>query len=297
MLPKVLRHALRRHPSVCSVAICSTNRALKGGKYCRFRRELHLFSFLFGIVSSLWILKDMKFDKLVNHLPIAPGDPSLCAWILETVHGSFFRNPLHFFDVGIFYPSTLTLAFSTHLLGVQPLYAFVRLFTGNVILSFNLVLILSTFLCFLTMYAYLFIRLESIAASLFGAVLFAFAIPRLAQLGHMQLVTLFYMPAALLALELFLATGNLWWRILFVTFASLQSLADYYLAYPFLIYTGIHGLCLSLPHAQRLTCFKRLAGCYAVILIVALFSWPYLIVNAWYDHRGELAESSTTRLI
>ena len=89
----------------------------------------------------------------------------------------------------------------------------------------------------------------------------------------MQLVVLFYMPIATLALEKSVETGLRSWRCLFVVLASLQFMAAFYLGYPFLVYTSLHGIVFCCYRTPRAPHFKRLTvDLLAVCLIVSLFS-------------------------
>jgi len=257
----------------------------------RARRIQHIGAAVFGILSSLLMLSGLEWGKLGNHLPVAAGDASLCAWTMEYVFRSILGNPAHFLHAGIFYPNLWTLFFSDHLMGVQPLYSAIRLFTSNVILAYNLILITSTVLCFLSMYVYLNPKFESFLARILGSCIFAFASSRLAQFGHMQLVVLFYMPVAILALEKSIEADSRFWHWLFVILASLQFLAGYYLGYPFLVYAFLHGTVLCWSSVPRLPHFRRFSiDLLATGMTVSLFSWPYVIVQKWYDHRGDLGE-------
>jgi hypothetical protein len=214
------------------------------------------------------------------------------------VRQNLSQDPFHLFDGKMYYPTKWTPAFSDHLLGLQPLYLLVHLFTRNLVLCLNVLIILSTVLGFLAMYGYLFSRFKNTSASLFGATFFAFAIPRLAQFGHFQLLNLFYMPVAVLALERYVSTQRRWWGAAFVVLAILQALSSYYLAYPFLFYVAIHALCVSWPDAStRLRNLRNLSVCYGVItVVVACFSWPYLIVGRAYENRAATAISLTSTL-
>jgi len=250
----------------------------------------HTLAVVFGLLVTRFMLSGtFQWDNIGNHLSVAIGDASLCAWTMETVLRALLGNPGYFVHAGMFFPLSWTLAFTDHLLGVQPLYAAIRIFTSNVILSFNLVLILSTALCFFSMYVYLHAKLKNSLATILGSCAFAFANSRLAQFGHMQLVVLFYMPIAILALEKSLETGLRSWRCLFVVLASLQFMAAFYLGYPFLVYTSLHGIVFCCYRTPRAPHFKRLTvDLLAVCLIVSLFSWPYVLIQKWYDHRGDL---------
>jgi len=62
---------------------------------------------------------------LIAHDPfVGFTDYYLVLWILAWGAHALSRSPLHLFDANVFHPAPASLAFSEHLLGHQPLFAF-----------------------------------------------------------------------------------------------------------------------------------------------------------------------------
>jgi hypothetical protein len=148
-----------------------------------------------------------------SRVPGDLGDPLLNMWILgwDLDHLTRFcaGEPLAlrgFWNANIFYPTPLTLAYSEHLLplAVQalPLY----LLTHSLVLCYNL-LFLSTFVLS-ALGAYLLARAltESPRAAFLAGLFYGFALYRIDQIGHLQVLSSQWMPFALLGLWRFAET-------------------------------------------------------------------------------------------
>lgn len=150
---------------------------------------------------------------LTGSLPIDLGDSLLNCWILSWgaghvlawLGGNFdaFHN---YWQAPIFHPSPLALAYSEHLFAqavqIAPIYAV----TGNIILCYNL-LFLSTFVLS-GLGTYLLVREltgHGTAAWVAGAC-YAFALYRLPQSAHVQVLSSQWLPFALYGLRRFFVT-------------------------------------------------------------------------------------------
>lgn len=150
---------------------------------------------------------------LSRDVPADLGDSVLNLWILSW-DGEQIRRVLsghvsaipQFFDGNIFYPATLTLAYSEHLIAqaiqIFPIYAV----TQNPILGYNL-LFLSTFLLsgFGT---YLLVTdlTGSRAGGFVAGLLYGFALYRVPQSSHLQIVSSQWMPFTLFGLRRYFDT-------------------------------------------------------------------------------------------
>src|SRR5215472_7501663 len=82
--------------------------------------------------------------RLGTHVCCDIYDPLMLEWVLAwDVHALASGNFRHLFDANMFYPAEASLAFSEHLLGVAPLFAPGYLLTGNPIVGYNVVLLMS----------------------------------------------------------------------------------------------------------------------------------------------------------
>jgi hypothetical protein len=87
-----------------------------------------------------------------THIPANLGDPLLIVWILMWDFHALTTKPWSLFYANIFYPVQNTLAFSEHLLGVQPLFGPVYALTGNPVMAYNVVFFLSFVLSGIAMF-------------------------------------------------------------------------------------------------------------------------------------------------
>ena len=173
------------------------------------------------------------------------SDPLMLAWVLAwDVHALAKGDLRHLFDANIFYPAERALAFSEHMLGVLPIFAPGYLLTGNPVVGYNTVLLLSFALSGLSMFCLTYHWTRQFWPALVAGTLFGFAPFRFGQYSHLQLLNFFWAPFALLFLDRFLSTQR--WRYLagFCCFYWLQVLSSVYLGYMFtvgvVLYVGYH---------------------------------------------------------
>jgi hypothetical protein len=175
------------------------------------------------------------------------GDPilnaAILAWNARQVPwtDAWFQFP-------IFHPTANALTFSEHLLGVSVIASPLSWLTGNPVAAYNVALLLSYPLSGLAMYALAWRLTRSSPAAFLAGLAFAFAPYRASQLPHVQMLTAFWAPLALLGLHGFLESGSpsagerggrgpattrsrarLLWLALFAVCWSLQGAATGYL--------------------------------------------------------------------
>src|SRR2546423_2935874 len=145
------------------------------------------------------------FPTVVAHLASAfagdLGDPPSQAWILAWDVHALTTNPAHLYDANIFYPFHDVLAYQDTLLGLLPLAAPVLLLSGNAVLTYNVMFLLSYALC--AWGAYLLARLlvgDTRAAYVAGLV-YGFSPFRMVHLYHLNLLSGIWIPFALLCWE------------------------------------------------------------------------------------------------
>lgn len=156
-----------------------------------------------------------------------PGDPLLTAAIL---HWNAQHIPWSdaWWQFPIFHPTRDTLAFSEHLLGLSALATPLAWLTGNALVTYNLITLLTFVLSAATMYL-LVHRLSGSASGAFIAGLaFAFAPFRVSQMPHIQMLAAFWTPLALLGLHAFVDTGRRRWLALYAAAWPLQAAANGY---------------------------------------------------------------------
>jgi len=196
-----------------------------------------------------------------------PGDPLLNSWILAWDVHKLTSNPKGFFDANIFYPHPQTLAYSEHMFASALLAFPFIVISGNPLLGHNAVLLLSFILTGFTTYLLVRELTDSTASGIIAGLIFAFAPYRFAQLSHLQLLTIQWLPLTFLFLRRFLLNGKIHTLILFFLFFNLQALSSYYLALQMILGMGMYVIYRFIvdPQVRRI---KYLGG----LGLAALFS-------------------------
>jgi hypothetical protein len=213
---------------------------------------------------------------LTRDVPGDFGDPLLNAWILSWDASHLGRGWWH---ANIFFPHSLALAYSEHLLPqalqIMPLYAATR----QPILCYN-VLFLSTFvLSGLGMFLFAREITGRADAAVVAAVAFAFAPYRVPSMPHLQVLSSAWMPFALFGFRRHFVTG----RMQPLLWGSLAWLAQnlscgYYL----LFFTPVVGIYLAWEMTTRSlwrtarTVGRVLGASAAVAALSAPFLLPYV---------------------
>ena len=146
---------------------------------------------------------------LTTAVPNDIGDPLLNAWILAWDAHALLTNPLNLFNANSYYPLPNTLAFSEHLLSTALLALPLQVFSREPVLAYNLSLLLtfplSAFGMYLLTLRWLGRSPGGRAAAFLAGAIFAFAPYRFAAIAHLQLLTVQWLPLALLYLDKILA--------------------------------------------------------------------------------------------
>ena len=214
------------------------------------------------------------------------GDALLITWILAWDVHALTTNPFGLFDANLAYPLERSLAFSDHLLGVLPLFAPVDLLTGNPVAGFNTVLVLSGALAAFGAFALAWWCTGRWWPAIVAGTLFGFAPLRLSQLGHLQLLTFFWAPWALLFLDRFLRARRWLDLAVFAVFSWLQVLSSFYLGVMLtvavVLYTGAYALTVDRSLLGRAMVTRAVALATASLAVLLPVHWPYLEVHrAW----------------
>jgi hypothetical protein len=135
-------------------------------------------------------------------------DTRLYLWTLGWDLHAFKTDPLHVFDANIFFPEARTLAYSEHLIGAALLALPLSLFTGNLDLILNFVLLLATFVGALGCDRLARECGASPRGALLAGIVGGFSGPRLTRLTQAHLATLHFVPWALAFAIRYLRLGN-----------------------------------------------------------------------------------------
>ncbi len=187
----------------------------------------HLIVFLCFAALAYFYVRPL-FDHLGTRLAVNAGDPALNAAILwwnatvVPLTDAWWNQPW-------FHPATGVTALTENLLGLTPIATPIYWLTHDVVTTYNLTFFLSwplsAFACYL-----LVRRLTSrIDAGIIAGLAFGFSPYRVsAEIGHLQSLSAYWLPVALLALHAFVDTRRRYWLAMFGIAWVLQSLANGY---------------------------------------------------------------------
>jgi hypothetical protein len=159
-------------------------------------------------------------------------DPPLVNYFLEHSFQYLFNHDYlgKLWSPNFFYPYKEVLAFSENLFGSAPIYWIFRLFYDSG-LAFQFWMITISILNFLA-FLYLMRKIEvNHILSTLSSFLFAFGMPRISQLGHLQLFPQFFTPIAILILFNFVKYPTNARIIILLSLTYLQLLAGIYLGW------------------------------------------------------------------
>ncbi|HXH11940.1 MAG TPA: hypothetical protein VNP04_19525 [Alphaproteobacteria bacterium] len=220
---------------------------------------------------------------LATHIPAEPIEPLLNTWILAWGTQALTTDPSQLFHANIFYPVERSLAFSEHLLGVQPIFAPVYLLSGNPLLAYNFLFLLAFALSGWAMFALVFAWTRAFGPSLVAGTLFTFAPGRLAQIGHIQLLNVFWTPLALLFVHRFLRERRWLDLLVFALFYWMQVLSSVYLGFMISIavalYVGYYALVVDRTLLRLSLLPKALTFLIGSLLVLLPLHWPYFQVS------------------
>jgi hypothetical protein len=239
-----------------------------------------------------------KTYPLIRHfgtqLPGGLGDPLLVTWILAWGSHALITDPLNLFNANIFYPVQNTLALSEHMIAVVPIFAPVYLLTGNPVMAYNTVFLLSFILCGMAMFLLVHHWTENFWASLLSGYLFAFAPIRFAEVSHFQLYNFYWAPLVLLFLDKFLR-GQCWGNLgCFAVFYWLAVLSSVYLGWFTTIAVGVYML-YNVLRIDRGLLSRTMVPRYAAFLLGSLiilipFHLPYYTIQQQWGFSTVLQE-------
>lgn len=152
-------------------------------------------------VVMTWPIAATAGSRLASDL----GDPAFVSWVLSWDAGRMLKGLsgdvaalAGYWNANIFYPEPLTLAYSEHFtaqaLQILPVYAA----TGNIILSYNILFISTFVLAGLAVYLLVAELTGRPLAALLAGFAYAYAPYRMGQFSHLQVLSSYWMPLALL---------------------------------------------------------------------------------------------------
>jgi hypothetical protein len=231
------------------------------------------------------LLTLLMIYPLSLHLAEALQDTSdslLNLWITNWQAHQLLTSPLHLFDTNIFYPYPNTLAYSEILFPNVLLSVPIFAFTDNSVLTYNLMFLLSFILSAFGLYLLAYRLSGSRYAALIAGLVFAFSPYRAGHLSQLQLLTMQWMPLALLYLDRYLGKRKAKDGLLFCAFFVAQCLSSFYYAFYIGLTVGLYLLYYFVLRWRKisLSLILRLAFLGGLIaLLVIPFARPYFQVN------------------
>jgi F5/8 type C domain len=214
-------------------------------------------------------------------LPSDPGDPVLNTWILWwNTRAVPFTHA--WWQAPAFYPAAGVLAFSEHLLGLAWIATPVRWLTGSPVVAYNVAFLLSFALSGWAAYLLAFELTGRRDAAWVGGALYAFCAYRVEQLAHLQMLSSYWVPIALLALHRFRRSGRRRWLAAATAAVVLQGLSNGYLLLYLPVLLVLWGLWfLRSTWSGRLIAGLAAAGAAAAALVLPAL-WSYRDIHARY---------------
>lgn len=222
-------------------------------------------------------------------VPMDAGDPVLISAVL---HWNATTLPLSrgWWNFPAFAPAEGVTTFTEHLLGVWPIASPIIWVTGNPLIAYNALFVLSFPLNATAMFVLTYALTRSLPGAFVAGSAFAFAPYRGNQLSHLQMLMTFGMPLALLGLHQYVATGK---RRALVWFAAgwlCAVLSNSYMLVFFGVFVGCWVLwfCSTREHLRRVPALL-LAGIVATLPVVPIAA-KYLEVHSRYRLTRPLSE-------
>ena len=171
-------------------------------------------------------------------------DPILTTWILWW-NTQALPLTATWWNAPFFFPTPETMAFSELLLGQLPITAPIQWLTHNPVLANNVAVLLSFPLCALAAHALAYELTRRHDAGLLGGLVFGFSAIRANEIGHVQMLSYYWLPVVLLALHCYLRTPRLRWLALFAAASLMQVLCNGYALFQLPILVGLWVLWFS----------------------------------------------------
>jgi hypothetical protein len=226
-------------------------------------------------LSLLFAARFFPLSHPTSHA-IIDGDPALNAWVLQWMSRAIVHDPLHWYAGNAFYPYAHAIVLADPLVPLAILNVPVRWFTSNPWVGYNLLIVAAYYLSCVSGAALARAVTGSDAAAVWGGIFWGFLFYRVHHIGHLQILSFQWIPAAVVGLLRFWRRASTRTALLFVlTFVS-QALISWYLA----VITTVVVATVALLRPMRETVRRPLLAYYvlmaaAIALLIAPFAIPY----------------------
>src|SRR5262249_46994308 len=215
----------------------------RSARVARWRPAVAIFAiYLLATGIYTWPL----LRTMGSRLPSDPADPVFNASILWWNATTLPFSP-SWWNAPHYYPSENVAAFTENLVGITPIATPVYWLTNDPIAAYNLAYFLTYPLCGLAVYLLVQALAHRRDAAFLAGFAFAFTPYRTTEIAHIQSLSAYWLPFALLALHRYLQDGRRGWLALFALCWPLQALANGY----YMLYGGVLIACWILYFGTR----------------------------------------------
>lgn len=266
----------------------------RGGVPARKRGRTHLLALLlYGALAVVFTYPLVLNLDRVN----GSGDPAVMVWSMAWISHALTTESATLYGANILHPAPDALARTDLLLTSALLAAPFFLATGNALLGFNVVMlltyVLSGYAVFLLVRRILSGRPYALQAALFAGGLYAFCPYRLAHVSQLNTMTTYWMPLILLFMHRYLEDGRRPRDLLLVgLFFSLNALSGLYYGAFAALMAALFFVFWSLinreaPRVRDFLYGVPVFGISAALLAALL--WPYLARSGDAGHSWDIA--------
>ncbi len=242
-----------------------------------------LLFIVFIILASIFL--HMSIAKINTQLP-QHIDAYLVSWVWSWENHILLTNPLNLFNANIFAPFKNTLAYSETMLGSFLLAWPILLVSKNVILAYNLVVLLSFAISGLGMYLLAYYLTRNKLAAILAALIYAFAPYKLIHsVGHLHLTGM-WLPYVFLYLHKFFKKQT-WKNICLLTlFIILVFLTGfhYFIFLPIVILIFLAAYYTAKSFKFNKTNIKKIILSFVVLFFAVIpIIYPYIYLKQKYN--------------
>jgi len=254
-----------------------------------FNNKLIPTILLLGVFSILAIVVIWPIPLHIEDSIIGwPGDPLLQTWALCWNANWLSGNTASYFDANICHPEKTTFAFHDPLFVQGLLFFPIYLISGNPILGYNLMILLTYILGGWGMYLCGRIMGLSVLASFLSGVLFSFNPIRLNQLVHLNILSTQWLPFSIFFLLLLFRQNRFHWinSLGFALSSLLCFLSSFYHG---LLWSVAVGIIIIGKLIKRTFVWQQLLQIFLAGILVAVAIAPFVLalyeVSERYDKR------------
>ena len=217
---------------------------------------------------------------------ITDGDPALNAWVLQWMSRALVHDPVHWSAGNTFYPYAHAIVLADPLVPLAILNVPVRWFTSNPWVGYNLLIVAAYYWSCLSGAALAKAVTGSVAAGVWGGIFWGFLFYRVHHIGHLQILSFQWIPAAVACLLRFWQRPSTRTALLFALAFVAQALVSWYLAVITAVVVAIVALLRPMAETLRRPLLKH------YLLIAAAIAVP--IAPFAIQYRAGFADSTLT---